>query len=271
MGTTKSILIWATSSVIRRIVVAFGVVCLPLFVLGMWANIRAGYPTADLGELIMLSLAGGLIPGLLIWLFLTAYVQLRQRQSTQAARPTHSINASVASISEPTGEARIRYHWHYDADYYSMVMKRYYGQLPRMRQPATQYTLLWLAGLLCFAVAFRPSPLKLLVGGILVGAVAIPAMTALTKIGIKFRYLMRPSFKTEADLFLSSGGITISQKSLNGTYPWTTYAGAVRFHDGIMLLKRGGIRWLPDAALVSGTSEDAMQLVRTHLAVRIIE
>ena len=147
-------------------------------------------------------------------------------------------------------------------------MKRYYTQAPRLRRPTTQYALLWLAGAVVCAVIYRTSPVQVVFGALVAGAVGIPALTAITRLAIRVRFMMRSSFGTEADLLLSTGGVTISQKSLNGTYSWTTYARAVRFDDGIMLLKTGAIRWLPDSALVSGTIEDAMRLVSAHLTVR---
>jgi hypothetical protein len=53
-----------------------------------------------------------------------------------------------------------------------------------------------------------------------------------------------------------------------GRFPWTVYDRAVHFSDGILLIRKGGIRWLPDAALTEGTAGDAIAIVRTHLPVR---
>ena len=128
-----------------------------------------------------------------------------------------------------------------------------------------------MVGVVVVALSERPSAASLVVGALIVGAIAIPVAAVLTNMGIKTRYLMRPSFGTDADLVLSAAGVTISQMSLNGTYPWTTYTRAVRFDDGVMLLKRGAIRWLPDSALVSGTVEDALQLLRAHLPITSFE
>lgn len=172
---------------------------------------------------------------------------------------------------KPAGEPQVRYHWLYDADYYSTVMERYYTQAPRLRRPATQYALLWLAAVVFCALVHRISPVKLIFGALVAGAIGIPVLTALTRLGIKIRYKVRPSFGTEADLLLSTAGVTISQKSLNGTYAWTTYSRAVRFGDGMMLLKTGAIRWLPDSAVVSGTIEDAMRLVSAHLTIKNVD
>lgn len=182
--------------------------------------------------------------------------------------PSHQMQSRRPAEPETVGEPQVRYHWLYDADYYATVMERYYTQAPRLRRPSTQYALLWLAAVVFCALVYRISPEKLVIGALVGGAVGIPVLTAITRLGIKVRYKVRPSFGTEADLFLSTAGVTISQKSLNGTYPWTTYARAVRYGDGIMLLKNGAIRWLPDSALVSGTIEDAMRLVSAHLTVR---
>ena len=53
-----------------------------------------------------------------------------------------------------------------------------------------------------------------------------------------------------------------------GRFPWTVYNRAVHFSDGILLIRKGGIRWLPDAALTEGTAGDAIAIVRSHLPVR---
>ena len=271
MGSgVKGILAWGTRSVVGYLCLSLLTFSLPLFALGMWTNFRAGHSMADVGSLVVLSLAGGLIPGLLLWLFLIAYVQLRQQKAAIAVDTSHKIQLRPATEVETMGEPQVRYRWIYDAEYYSTVMERYYTQAPRLRRPSTQYALLCLAGAVICAVIYRPSTVKLVFGALAAGAVGIPALTAITRIGIRVRYMMRSSFGTEADLLLSPEGVTISQKSLNGTYGWTTYARAARFRDGIMLVKTGAIRWLPDSALVSGTVEDAMRLVSAHLTVRDI-
>jgi hypothetical protein len=57
-------------------------------------------------------------------------------------------------------------------------------------------------------------------------------------------------------------------------YRWrydVTYARAVRFPDGILLLRKGAIRWLPDRSLETGSVDEAMTLVRSKLPLRVIE
>jgi hypothetical protein len=105
---------------------------------------------------------------------------------------------------------------------------------------------------------------------LLIGAIGIPAGILLTKKAILFKYRLRPSFGSDARYSMSETGVTIHAKSLQGTYPWSVYSRAVRFSDGMLLLQRGGMRWLPDAALLSGTVGEVLVLVRAHLPIRLI-
>jgi hypothetical protein len=58
---------WGGHSLAGHLVLSEVCIAIPLFLLGLIVNIRAGYPSADLALLIVLPLIVGLPPGLFIW------------------------------------------------------------------------------------------------------------------------------------------------------------------------------------------------------------
>ena len=67
---------------------------------------------------------------------------------------------------------------------------------------------------------------------------------------------------------LSVEGVSVVGPSAQGRMDWSVYPHAVRFSDGIMLLRRGVICWLPDIALQSGSPAEATELVSAHTHLR---
>jgi hypothetical protein len=164
----------------------------------------------------------------------------------------------------------IVYRWRYDTTYYRTVTDRYYRQLPFVLHLPTQFTLLWL---LMVAVCWGITDIALtefVVWALLIGAIGMPTFVFLTKKAIFLKYRVRPSFDSEACYTLSDSGGTIQQKSGAASFPWTMYRRAVRFSDGILLMRSGAIRWLPDQSLETGSIDEAMALVRSKLPLRII-
>lgn len=175
----------------------------------------------------------------------------------------------------PDRDATLHYHWNYSPAYYSTLVDRYYKQLPYILHLPVQYALLWLVGTTVLFVNTSNPSLVFAGQALLIGALGIPALVFLTKRGIVLKYRLRSivrgtDYGVDADYFASEAGITIRQKLLNSSYPWTTYSRAVRFSDGILLLKPGAIRWLPDYALQRGTVDEAMVLVRSRLPTRLM-
>jgi hypothetical protein len=164
----------------------------------------------------------------------------------------------------------IVYRWHYDTTYYRAVTDRYYRQLPFVLRLPTQFTLLWF---LIVAVCWGITDIALtvfVVWALLIGAVGMPAFVFLTKKTISLKYRARPSFDSEACCTLSDSGGIIQQKAGAASFQWTMYRRAVRFSDGILLVRSGAIRWLPDQSLESGSIDEATALVRSKLTLRII-
>lgn len=67
----KSFLTWGASSLRGHFVLSLLALALPLLLLGLITNIRAGYPTADLGVLVSLSILVAIPPPLFIWYYIT--------------------------------------------------------------------------------------------------------------------------------------------------------------------------------------------------------
>jgi hypothetical protein len=128
----------------------------------------------------------------------------------------------------------------------------------------------WTLGVGVFSAATGEAVREFAGWALLIGAMGIPAFVLLTKKAIILKYRFRPSFGSEARYSMSETGVTIHATSLQGNYPWSGYSRAVRFSDGMLLLQKEGMRWLPDAALLSGTGDDVLALVRAHLSTRLI-
>jgi hypothetical protein len=160
------------------------------------------------------------------------------------------------------------YKFRADSSYYRALIDRYYQQRPLLFRLTTQFgivALFFACGLIWGLVA----PLGYKVGVALpIGALIFFGGTALTKWGVYRRMRRRTDFGTEATVTMSAAGLVGSGAQSEGKWSWAAYPQAVRFSDGIMLLRRGVIRWLPDSAIVLGTPADSTALVRSKSALR---
>jgi hypothetical protein len=267
----RKFLIWGINSLTGHFVLAALFVSSPLLLLGLIVNIRAGYPTADLGLLLVSAMAAGLFSTLFIWYGFTARIlKIREDLKSNIVEDQSAANNIKSAPTQLSEDTNVHYQWTYNVMYYSTLVDRYYKQLPLIRRLAIQYTIMWLVGIVLFSFAIGTPNLEFAGWALLVGAFGVPGLVFLTKQGIILKYRLRPSFGTDADYIASETGFTIHQKSLNGAYPWTTYSRAVRFSDGILLLKAGAIRWLPDSALKRGTVDESMAIIRSHLPIRLL-
>jgi hypothetical protein len=159
----------------------------------------------------------------------------------------------------------IQYAWHGDDNYYATVVKNQYRQLPLPLRLHSQAIILWIV-LSGFTVAsdFSGATKWTFLAFISAFACVFPS---LVKYGIILKYRLRPSFGAETTFNMGKDEVVITGPGA-GRFPWTVYQRAVYFSDGILLVRRGGIRWLPNAALIEGTPGDAIAIVRTHLPVR---
>jgi cation transport ATPase len=162
----------------------------------------------------------------------------------------------------------VTYKFRADAAYYRTLIDRYYQQRPFLLSLMAQFGLLALiiaGAFLSTAVA----PIGLKVGiALIIAALIFFGGVAFTKWGVYQRLKHRADFGMEATVTMSAGGLVASGPRFEGKWNWAAYPRAVRYSDGILLLRRGVIRWLPDSALVVGTPTDATALTRSKSALR---
>src|SRR5271156_2175459 len=164
---------------------------------------------------------------------------------------------------------RLVYKYRADAAYYRTVIERYYGQRSFLLRLPMQYGILSLAIVGAF-LGFTGLSTRTAVGiGTLVVIVSTASLIALTKISILWRFKRRPDFGAEATVTVSKEAIVSSGRHAEGKWGWQAYPRSVRYPDGILLMRRGVIRWLPDSALQRGTAADATALVKSKTVLKV--
>jgi hypothetical protein len=189
--------------------------------------------------------------------------QLREgRLSQDDVKTVLAVDAASALKTE------ITYKIHIDEIYYRTLIDRYYRQRPLLFRLPVQFGLLALISAGAF-LSFMIAPLENKAAiSIIMAAVVFFGGIAATKWGIYQRFRYRGDFGTDATVSISEAGLVASGRHAQGKWDWPAYPGAVRYSDGIMLLRRGVLRWLPDSALVVGTPEEATALVKLKSKLR---
>ena len=162
----------------------------------------------------------------------------------------------------------VTYKFRADAAYYRTLIDRYYQQRPFLLSLTAQFGLLALivAGIFLASVV---APIEIKVGiALIIAASVLFVGIALRKWSLYQRLKQRADFGAEATVTMSVHGLVASGAHSEGRWNWASFPRAVRYRDGIMLLRRGVIRWLPDSALVVGTPADATALARSKSALR---
>jgi hypothetical protein len=161
----------------------------------------------------------------------------------------------------------IAYAWRGDERYYATVVDRYYRQAPLPLHLGIQATIFWVvtSGLALYSDFDLSAKSVWLVASAVFG-LAIPH---LVKRGVVLKYRLRPTFGTETTFRMTDTEVVVGGPGA-GRFPWTVYDRAVSFPDGLLLVRRGGIRWLPHAALREGTPADALAAVQSHLPIRVL-
>jgi hypothetical protein len=179
------------------------------------------------------------------------------------------IQTVVGAALEPVvNEMDVIYKFRADASYYRTLINRYYQQRPLPFRLTTQFglvALVFAAGMIWGLVA--PLGYKVAVA-LPMGALILFGGVALTKWAVYQRMRGRSDFGRETTVTMSDSGFVGRGAQSEGKWSWTDYPKAVRFSDGIMLLRRGVIRWLPDSGIVVGTPTDATALARSKSALR---
>jgi hypothetical protein len=112
------------------------------------------------------------------------------------------------------------------------------------------------------------------VGLILMSALLYAAMAACglaiirAMVYQKFRYAAY--FGQDSITTLTDEGVRVSVLSRENLTAWPKYKSAVRYADGIMLLRNGVIWWLPDLSLATGAPQDVVLFVGKRMLVRSV-
>jgi hypothetical protein len=170
--------------------------------------------------------------------------------------------------NQQLGDMEIVYKFRADAAFYRTTMNRYYSQRPLLLRLPVQFGIF---GLVFIGVVLwttnSVSP-TLVAIGVIAAVVMVFGLVALTKLAILRRFRRRADFGTQATVILSEAGLASSGRHVEGRWDWPAFPRAVRFADGILLLRAGVIRWLPDAAIQAGTPEAATALVKSNSELR---
>lgn len=162
----------------------------------------------------------------------------------------------------------IEYHVKGDSAYFRTVRDRYYQQRPFLLRLTSQFSILGACLILPWIYAWvtDASWKDGAEFGIPVGVLVAVGGLYLTKALILARLGGRGK-NSEGTVILTEEGVTGRGQRGKSLQYWASYPRAVRFSDGVLLLRGGVIRWLPDSALRQGTVEEATALVaaKTHL------
>jgi hypothetical protein len=162
----------------------------------------------------------------------------------------------------------VTYKIHINADYYRTLIDRYYEQRPFVFRLPVQFGFLALVAASLFVSAMDGSVGIKVAIALIFAALIFFGGVAVTKWGVYQRFRYRADFGTDATVTISEMGLVADGRHVQGKWDWAAYPSAVRYPDGIMLLRRGVIRWLPDSAIVVGKPEDATALARSKSAIR---
>ena len=154
----------------------------------------------------------------------------------------------------------------FDNAYCQQLIRRYYQQRPFLARPIGQFVLLTLLCLflLQYTAGWRISwalpvaiALFLCVGG-----------PVLVRWGVLLRMRTRPNFGSAFEVTVADSGISAKGAHTSGTWEWAAYPQAIRFADGLLLLRRGVIRWLPDSGLIQSNPAAVTELVAAKSNLR---
>jgi hypothetical protein len=188
---------------------------------------------------------------------------LRRHRRESAARGRQTASAVVP------GGVSYTYRFIFDEAYIRTMIERYYRQRPLILRPVWQLALLGVLMTIWFSVfpiGDSPIPFVLMMSSVY-ALFAIGALAALrTMVYQKFRYTSY--FGKTSIHALSDEGLSTSGPGRAHLVDWPMLQSAVRYSDGILLLRRGVICWLPDAALEGATGTEVAQLVNSKIRLR---
>jgi hypothetical protein len=162
------------------------------------------------------------------------------------------------------------YKFSVDASYYRAVTDRYYRQRPFLLRLPVQFGLLSLILTCLFLWTTNSSLRDAVIAAPVIVLLVLVGGVSLTKHGILWRFRNRADFGTEVTVTLSDAGLAASGPNVKGRWEWAAYPSAVRYADGILLLRRGAIRWLPDGAIQDATPAQATALVQSKTVLKLL-
>ena len=158
-----------------------------------------------------------------------------------------------------------------DEAFYKTTIDRYDQQRPRYLRYATQYLLAGLILATIWVTMTRPLTEQVIFQSLAIAVATAIGGVFVTKLGILWRFKRRFDFGQEFDTVISDEGIKATGAHVQSTWTWPAYPCSVRFRDGILLMKKGAIRWMPDAAIISGDADSATALVSANTAMRRLD
>ena len=166
----------------------------------------------------------------------------------------------------------VSYHIKGDAGYFRAVRERYYQQRPFLLRLTSQFSIVGLCLVVPWIYAWA-SDAEWKDGasvGIPAGILVAVGFYYLTNVLILAK-LQGGGKSTEGTVTLSEEGVSGRGQHGQSLQYWTYYPRAVRFSDGILLLRPGVVRWLPDSAIKEGTADDATTLVASNIGMRRLD
>jgi len=159
-----------------------------------------------------------------------------------------------------------------DQQYWTTVIQRFWRQQPMALRPAVQFTvppIVLLAGCWLLAPSRGVGPVFLMTALVL-ALILGPGAYVLTRSLLFQRFKESAPSGSETVYRLSDEGISINGPLVRADVKWPVYPRAVRFPDGILLVRRRVIAWLPDSALVDSSTSEATALVERYTQLRHI-
>jgi hypothetical protein len=158
-----------------------------------------------------------------------------------------------------------------DVRYYYQSRRRFERQRPFFsRQPVGSLLSVFPIVVVWFALWLAAPELEAAVRYLFLYGFAIYAVALIAIQGLLYwRIKVNASKVAELTFALSEEGISASHATAQSTIAWETWPRAVRFRDGMMLLRTRFHRvWLPDSALQGATPDEVTQLVQSKVRLQ---
>jgi hypothetical protein len=166
----------------------------------------------------------------------------------------------------------LQYKYLFDAAYCKTVISRFYRQRPFYLRLHVQFAAIAMVILLAwFSTQAGAHASHALLISVCIAAAVIVGFIFLVRFAVMMKLKGSREFGKEVTIELSEEGLDASGSNGHSAVKWAAYPRSVRYPDGILLVRGGAIRWLPDAALVEGSAQDALALIRNKTNLRSFE